>query len=137
LALREDQLTHPNEDKMRAAYAAFGRGDFDALGSQYLAEDIHYHFPGRSPLARTYEGVAQVRELFGRLFELSGGTVRLEVHDVLANDEHGVGLVTVRAERAGKQYEDQTVQVIHLRDGKTTESWLYPADLNAVDEFWS
>lgn len=109
----------------------------DALRGQYFAEDIRYHVSGRHQLAGTYEGVDQVHEFFGRLFELTGGTVRLEVHDVVANDEHGVGLVTIRAERAGKRYEDNTVQVIHLRDGKTTESWLYPADPYALDEFLS
>ena len=130
-------MTHPNADIAREGYAAFGRGDLDALGGQFFAEDIRYHFPGKSPLAGTYEGVAQVHELFGKLFELSGGTVRLEVHDVVANDQHAVGLVTVRAERAGKQYEDNTVQVVHMHNGKVTESWLFPADMYATDEFWS
>jgi len=27
--------------------------------------------------------------------------------------------------------------VFHLRDGKTTEVWLHPADLYALDEFFS
>jgi ketosteroid isomerase-like protein len=81
-------MAHPNEDLVREGFAAFGRGDLDALQHQFLAEDIRYHFPGRSPIAGDYEGAAQVVQLFGRLFELSGGTVRIELHDVVANDEH-------------------------------------------------
>ena len=130
-------MAHPNEVLVREAYAAFGRGDMDALRSQYWAEDIRWHVPGRSLLAGDYEGVAQVLEVFGRLFELSGGTFSAELRDVLANDEHAVALYTGRAERAGKHWEDNVVQVIHIRDGKATEIWNYPADQYGWDEFWS
>jgi hypothetical protein len=33
--------------------------------------------------------------------------------------------------------EDNSVQVFHIRDGKVSECWSHPADLNAMDEFWS
>src|SRR5579859_7579710 len=56
-------VAHPNEDLVREAFAAFGRGDLEALQRQYFTEDILYHFPGRSPLAGDYQGVAQVLEL--------------------------------------------------------------------------
>jgi hypothetical protein len=40
--------------------------------------------------------------------ELTGGNFRVEVHDVVANDEHGVGLNSVHAEREGRTLEDNT-----------------------------
>jgi uncharacterized protein len=129
-------MAHPNEDLVREGYAAFGRGDIDALRRSFFAEDVRYHVPGRSPLGGDYEGVAQVLEWLGRQFELSGGTIRAVVHDVVANDEHAVALITVRGERAGKQLEDNGVQVFHFRDGRVSEIWSHPADLYAVDEFW-
>jgi ketosteroid isomerase-like protein len=55
----------------------------------------------------------------------------------VANDEHAVALVTIRAEREGRQLEDNSVQVFHVSDGKATEVWTYPADLYAEDAFWS
>ena len=130
-------MAHPNEDLVREGFAAFGRADLDALRHQYFAEGLRYHVPGRSPIAGHYEGAAQVVEYFGRLFELSGGTLRVELHDVVANDEHAVALFTVHAERAGKQLADNTVLECHVRDGKMTEIWIYQTDLYAVDEFWS
>lgn len=130
-------MAHPNEDLVREGFAAFGRGDIDALRDQYFAGDIRWHVPGRSPVAGDYDGVAQVIEFFGRLFELSGGTLHLELHDVLADDEHAVALYTVRAEREGRRLEDNTVNTFHMRDGKVTEVWTNPTDLYAVDEFWS
>jgi uncharacterized protein len=95
-------MAHPNEVLVRDGFAAFGRGDMDALRNQYFAEDIRWHVGGRGALAGDYEGTAQVLGLFGRLFELSGGTYSAELHDVLANDEQAVQLFTSRAER-GKE----------------------------------
>lgn len=130
-------MAHPNEEMAREAFAAAGRGDIDALRSEYFADGMRLHVPGRSPLAGDYDGVAQVMAFFGRVFELSGGTYRTELHDAVANDEHTVALFTVRAERAGRRLEDRTIEVFHIRDGKVAEAWLYPADLYVSDEFWS
>ena len=130
-------MAHPDEDLTRAAFAAFGRGDLDALRDQFFAPEVRFNFPGRGALAGDHEGVAQVLAMFGRSFELTGGTIRLEVHDVIASDEHTVALFTARGERAGRRLEDRMVEVIHIRDGKATEIWIYPADLYVTDEFWS
>jgi uncharacterized protein len=130
-------MAHPNEELMREAVAAFQRGDMDALRNRYFAEDIRWHFPGRSPLAGDYEGVAQVLESFGRLFELTGGTYRVELNDVIANDEHAIVLYTGRAERAGRQLADRTVLTARILGGKQAEVWVHPGDLYAVDEFLS
>jgi uncharacterized protein len=112
-------MAHPNEDLVREGFAAFGRGDIDALRDQYFAGDISWHFPGRSPVAG------------------DGGTLALELHDVLANDEHAVALYTTRAEREGRRVEDNAVGTFHIHDGKITEIWVQATDLYAVDEFWS
>jgi carbon monoxide dehydrogenase subunit G len=69
--------------------------------------------------------------------EISGGTLRVEVHDILANDEHGVALVRGTGQRGAKSIADNGVQVFHLRDGKATEVWFHPGDQAASDEFWS
>ena len=130
-------MAHPNEDLVREAYAAFGRGDMDALRDKFFTQDVRYHVTDRSLLAGDYEGVDQVLQFFARIFEISGGTFSFELHDVLANDEHAVALVTVRGERAGKQLNDNMVQISHLRDGKAYEVWNQATDQYAQDEFWS
>ena len=56
---------------------------------------------------------------------------------MLANDEHAVVLLTTRAERAGKQLNDNQVETYHFRDGKISETWTQSTDLYAQDEFWS
>lgn len=130
-------MAHPNENLVREGFAAFQKGDLDALQHQVFADDIRYHVPGRSPIASDYEGTGQVIQPFTRLFELSGGTFRVELHDVLASDEHATALFTIRAERAGRQLNDKMVQTYHVRDGKVAETWSYQTVLYAVDEFSS
>src|SRR5260370_5228946 len=92
LWLMEDRMPHPNEDLVKEAFAAFGRGDIEVLRRQYFAEDIRWHFPGRSALAGDHEGVDRVVQMLGRPAELSGGTHRIELHDVIGNDDHVVAL---------------------------------------------
>ena len=130
-------MAHPHEDLVRETFAASGRGDIGALRDQYFADGIRLHYPGRSPLAGDYDGIVQVLGFFGRAVELSGGTFRTELHDVIANDEHTVALFTARADRDGRRLEDRIVEVFHICDGKAAEAWIYPADLYASDEFWS
>ena len=131
------QMAHPNEDLVRDGFAAFERGDMDALRKQICTDDVRWHNPGRGPISGDYEGIDQVIQYFARVLELTGGTFSLELHDVLANDEHAVALVTVRGERAGKQLTDNEVLTYHIRDGKISEVWTHFTDSYTNDEFWS
>ena len=129
-------MTHPNEELLRNGYAAFEKGDLDTLRDLF-DDGITWHSPGKSPVAGDYSGIDQVFGLFGKVGELSGGTLRNDIHDVLANDEHAVALLTSHAERNGKTLDDNQTHVFHIRDGKVTEVWLQTGDLYANDEFWS
>jgi uncharacterized protein len=130
-------MTQPSEDLVRAASAAFGRGDFSTLMNQFFAEDVLWHIGGTGPLAGDYEGAAEVLGALGKISELSAGTIRPELHDVLASDGHLVVLVTIHAERAGKKLQLDLVHVIHAADGKATEIWTHSADPAAAAQFWS
>lgn len=129
-------MAHPNEDLARASVAALQSGDVDALRSKYFAEDIRWHAPGQSQIARDYEGIDDVLGYFGRIFELTGGTFSVELHDVLANDEHVVILFTSHGERDGRRLADREVLTGHMADGKLAEVWIHP-DVYALDEFFA
>jgi len=130
-------MTQPNEDPIQAANSAFGRGDLGAM-DQFFTANIAWHLAGTGPLAGEYHGVAQVMGLLGKMSELSGGTIRHELHDVLASNDHTVVLATVSAHRAGKQLQDNVVHVIHgSGDGQATEIWTTHSDPAAEAEFWS
>ena len=128
---------HPNATKTREGYEAFARGDLEAV-RDFFDADIVWHVPGNSPLAGDYKGVDEVLGFFGKIFELSSGTFKIDVHDILANDDHVVVLAESSAQRDGKQLQDRGVSVYHSNaDGKMTEAWFYSADQAKDDEFWS
>ena len=130
-------MTHPNEERFRAGYAAFASGDMEALQKEYLTPDVVWHSVGRNPLAGDAVGIEEVMANFKKTFELSGGTFSIEIHDCVANDEHGVVLGTSRGERNGRTLAQRYMHAAHFRDGKISESWVYPEDQYANDEFWS
>jgi ketosteroid isomerase-like protein len=129
-------MAHPNEELIRRGYDAFMAGDMDTL-NEFFADNIVWHAPGRNQLSGDHRGKEQVFAVFAKLGELTGGTFRLEIHDVLADDEHAVVLARSMAERGGKRLDDNGVQVFHIQDGKITEQWLHPGDTYAGDEFFS
>lgn len=130
-------MTQPDQDAVRAASAAFGRGDVGALQDQFFAPDIIWHIAGTGPLAGDYQGAAQVMALLGKISALCSGPVQPELHDVLVSPDHTVALTTIRAERAGKQLQLNLVHVIHAENGKATEVWTQSSDPAAAAEFWS
>jgi len=132
----EEPLAHPNEDLVRRGYEAFATGDMATL-NELFADDIVWHAPGRNELAGTYWGKDEVFANLQKNMELTGGTFKLDIHAILADDEHAVTLLRASAEREGKALNDNTVQVFHIKDGKLSESWLHPSDAYASDEFWS
>ncbi len=129
-------MTHPNEDLIRALFTARAQGDMQAWRNCFAA-DVRWHYPGQGPLSGHHEGVDRMAEILGQVGELSGGTSRHELHDVIANDEHVVALNVARAERAGRRLETNSAQVFHVRDGKITHLWTLHDDQRAADEFWS
>jgi uncharacterized protein len=129
-------VAHPNEGLLRRGYEAFNKGDLATVMSIF-DEDIVWHSPGRSELAGDFHGHQQVTEFFGKIFEMSGGTFANEIHDILADDEHGVVLVRSTAARAGKAFDALGCHVWHLSNGKATEFWNLTLDPYAADEFWS
>ncbi|MDP9340877.1 MAG: nuclear transport factor 2 family protein [Actinomycetota bacterium] len=128
-------MAHPNEELVRKGYAAFLGGDLAALNDLF-ADDIVWHAPGNNQLSGDFHGKDEVFGQFAKVFELTGGTFTLEIHDVIGNDEHTVVLARATGEKDGKKLDDNSVQVFHITGGKVTEQWLYPANQQATDEFW-
>jgi uncharacterized protein len=129
-------MAHPNEELVRRLYDAFSKGDVDAI-RQLFADDAVFHEPGRNPVSGDYQGIDQVLALMGKLGERSGGTFRVTVHDVVANDEHAVGLHVSEGEREGRRLRSLQTLLFHVRDGRFTEGWAHHYDQHATDEFWA
>jgi ketosteroid isomerase-like protein len=127
---------HPNVALLRKGYEAFAKGDMATL-TELFSEDAVWHVPGNGPMSGVHRGRDAVFAAFAKAAQLSGGTLKIELHDALANDEHAVALTRETASRQGKQFDSLEVAVYHVRNGKVTEYWTFSEDQPRADEFWS
>ena len=128
-------MTHPNEDLLRRGYEAFGSGDINTVLA-LLDADIAWHAGGSNQTSGDYRGHQEVMGYLGKLMELSGGSFHLDIHDIVANDTHGVALVITHGERDGQTMAVRAANIWHLADGKATEFWAFAEDQAAIDKFF-
>ena len=128
---------HPNETLVRRGYEAFSAGDMDTL-STLMAPDVVHQTPGSNQLSGEHKGQGDVFAMYGQLFELSGGTLKVELLEARAEGEDRV--VTRHrstAARDGKELDVEQTIVFTIVDGKITRLDEETDDVDAEDEFWS
>jgi ketosteroid isomerase-like protein len=128
-------IEHPNAKVVRRLYDAFARGDLETAKSCFVRDAV-WHLPGRSLIAGDHEGVDAIIRFFGKLKELSGGTFKPELTDVLANDRYTVALQHATGARGTKRLDVTACQVMRIQDGKIIEVRGYYSDQYALDSFW-
>lgn len=121
---------------IRKAYEDFAQGNIQAVFAAFDA-GITWHVPGHSPLSGDYTGHDQIGGFFQRTMELSGGAFSIDVHQILAEDDLVVALVTVNAERNGLSASFPEIHVWRMREGKATDFREYQGDEQREDRFWS
>lgn len=125
-----------NAATIRRGYELFNSGDLEGL-RQLFAEDVVWRAGGRGRLSGEKRGRDAAFAYFGQLGAETGGTFRAELHDILANEEHVVGLHTNTARRGDKSLNLREALVFHVRDGKIVEAWEHYEDSQTADEFFA
>jgi ketosteroid isomerase-like protein len=128
-------MTNDNAQLIRDGYEAFARGDIPAV-LELLGEDITWHVPGRSPLSGDYRGHDDVLGFFRRSMELSEGTLRVALDEVVADGERVVAITTVSAHRNGRTLSTPEIHCWRVADGKAVEFREFQGDQQSEDEFW-
>jgi len=128
-------MSNQNAQLIRDGYAAFAQGDI-ATVLELFDEDIDWHVPGRSPLSGDYHGHEGVLGFFTKSMELSSGTLKVDVDDVVADGDRVVVFSTVSAQRNGRSLSTPEVHCWRLADGKAVEFREFQGDQQREDEFW-
>ena len=96
---------------------------------------------GTSLAAARWEATTRVQkgviEFLAKLRDLSDGTFRMELVDVLATPERVVALQEDTARRAGRELDMSSAVEFEIHRGKITEVTVYHDDTYHFDEFWS
>jgi ketosteroid isomerase-like protein len=125
-----------NEAILRRGYEAFNTGDMETL-TKVFSPNAVWHTPGRNPLSGDHRGREAVFAYFGGLAEKSGGTLHVDLHDIVANDRHLVGIQTDIGQRGDKKLKGRAALVFHMENRQVVEAWEQFADQQAMDDFLS
>jgi uncharacterized protein len=128
-------MAESKEDIIRRGYKAFGEGDMETFRSIYTP-DVVQSQPGNNQTSGDHSGVDNVLALYGKLFELSGGTLVVELKSMKTEGDKVVSAHSVRAEREGKTLDtDETIDFTFSGD-KISRLDVTSADQSAEDAFW-
>ncbi len=86
---------HPNAQIARAGMEAFNRGDREAFAAT-VHDEVVWHAPGKNRFSGDFEGKAAALGRFKEQMEAGVSIGFTDLHDVIANDDHVVALLTVR-----------------------------------------
>ncbi len=125
---------HPNAVLARTLVDDFTRGDLAAVGTHF-ADDATWDLPGRSRIASEYKGRDQILGFLAKSYELSGGTLRLELIDILGSDWGAVQVQHVRANQSGRVLDCVEVLAHEIIDGQIVRTFHRP-DQYAIDAFF-
>ncbi len=128
---------HPNVQRVRDAYNAFANLDL-ATALKDLAPDAVFHFTGSGPLSGDHTGTEDITAALIGTFELTGGTQKLAVSGVFADDSHAVVTIHESASRPdGATLEMDEVHVLSIdNQGRITDLWDLPTDPEVHDRFF-
>lgn len=120
---------HPNAKRVRDAVEAWNSGNMEPF-ADLVDNDIVWHEIG----GRTLKGKAAVEDSMSGAAEVS---LSMNLHDVVANDDHAVALVEVEVKSGDEEFRYRTAELYHMSDGKITERWAMAEDTQAISEFFS
>ena len=124
-------------ETVRKGYAAFSSGDMDTLMSLYHDDAVHI-VPGASQISGAHKGKESILGLYGRLFELSGGTMRLQLEHVLSDGGNRVvSIHTSSLEKDGETITQTEALLFTLVDGKVVEIQDFFGDIALNDRLFS
>ena len=128
---------HEHAALVRKGYEAFTRGDMDTLRG-LLSADCTHHVPGSHLLSGDFKGQDAVIDMYGRLFEETGGSLRVELRNILVDGRgHAVAVHRITADRKGKHWDDTGAIVFRIVGDKATDLDECVEDIDKADDFWS
>ena len=127
---------HDNESLVRNGYEAMANGDGSVLAS-LLTPSTEWIIHGEGELAGTYTGPDEIFGFWKLVANKTGGGLRLQLADVLANDDRAVALVTVRGSRGAQTLDERQIVVFEFEDNKIASASFVYERPNAYDAFWA
>ena len=85
----------------------------------------------------THKGPDAAIALYGKFFELSGGTLKVDAKSFKTDGDTVAVTQQSTAERGGKKLDQSEVLTFKVKDGKMARLDEAPSDQAAYDDFWA
>jgi ketosteroid isomerase-like protein len=128
-------LTHANALFLERLFGAFGSDPLTV--ARGIAEDAVWRVVGASAMSGEYRGRDEILRFLRETTVLTGGTYRVELKYVLADDERAVAVYRARGERDGRTIDIDQALFCVVRDGQLAAVTAVPFDGAAFEAFWS
>ena len=122
---------HPNAAKLRAASEALEQSGDMTSQMDMVDDDVVWHEIGSDQPLR---GKQALMERYSAMPE--GAGIKIETHDIVANDDHAIALVTATATMGDQELVYRTAEIYHMKDGKITERWAFSDDTDRINKFF-
>lgn len=121
---------------VRGFYATVSGVSAEPL-ERWVAPDALLVVPGDSPNAGSYRGLEEIRGFLARAFEVTGGSLRVTLHDVAVGDDHVIAVSTYTASRPGRApLENHLCHLMRVAGGRVVYSRFFTGDQYKTDAFW-
>jgi len=121
---------------LKRLYAAYEAQDAAAMAS-LLTDDAFVLLPGNRGLAGTHRGRDESVGFFSMVWAQAPDGFELDIHEVLANEHHGLVIVRVTAKRGADRYEEWETHVHELNDGSSAGVFIYLNDCTPAELYFS
>ena len=123
-------------ETLSEAMAVISGGDVDRFGQILLADDVIWHWPGRSSVSGDYRGRDAALSLLRGFHELTANRLNVQPVDILEGKDHVMAFTHVTAEREGDTLDVMMADAMRFgEDGRVVEYWTLSNDQRAVDAF--
>jgi ketosteroid isomerase-like protein len=123
-------------ERLAEAMALISRGEVQRFGEVLLADDVVWHWPGRSSVSGEYRGREAALGLLLGFHELTGNRLTVEPVNILEGKDHLMSFTHVTADREDDHLDVMMADAMRFGpDGRVVEYWTLSNDQSAVDAF--
>jgi ketosteroid isomerase-like protein len=127
-------MSEENMEVVRAAYAGVNRGDADAVAGA-LHPEVEWQAYLSALEGKIYRGPTAILTMWSTLDEGFGGTLFVEVHELIDSGEQVEAVVDARATGSGSgaKVEQRWAQLVTMRDGLIFRVEPFPSRAAALE----
>jgi len=96
-----------------------------------------WHVVNGGPIEGVYRGIDEIFDYFRWVDTETGGTLRHQITDVLANNQRAVVFIRLTGRRGLRAFDGVCLTAYEFEGDQVAEAWAFAEDGPAYAEFWS